>query len=112
MKRYAWFLILVIIFLQACNSFEAEQETPTIDREKMAQISADLHIIEAHLQNAPAKQRDSIRSILYYQMYKIHEVDSTELFENQQIYYQNPKEVEAMYGRVLEILNEKEKELK
>lgn len=111
MKRYSWFLILSIILLQACNSFEPKHETPTIDREKMAQITADLHIIEAHLQNSVAKERDSIRNTLYYQMYKIHDVDSTELFENQQIYYKNPKEVEVMYGRVLEILNEKEKNL-
>ena len=77
----------------------------------MAQISADLHIIESHLQNSPAKQRDSIRSILYYQLYEIHKLDSTELFENQLIYYKNPKEIEKIYGRVLEILGEKEEKL-
>ena len=44
-------------------------------------------------------------------MYEIHDIDSTELLENQKIYYQKPKEVEAMYGRILEILNEKEKNL-
>lgn len=111
MKRYAWFLILVTIFFSACHNSENTLQEPTINKEKMAQIAADLHIIEAHLQNSPAKQRDSIKSLLYYQMYKIHKVDSTELFENQQIYYQKPKEIEAMYGRVLEILDEKEKNL-
>lgn len=90
---------------------EPEHNTPTINQEKMAQIATDLHIIEAHLQNSPAKLRDSIRSLMYFQLYKIHEVDSTELIENQKMYYQNPKAVEKLYGRVLEILNEKEKNL-
>lgn len=111
MKRYTWFLIFIIICLVACNNSETQQAVPTIEEEKMVQITADLHIIEAHLQNSPAKQRDSIKSVLYYQMYKIHKIDSIELLENQKIYYQQPKKVEAMYGRVLEILNEKEKNL-
>lgn len=111
MKGITWVFVITLIFFYACSNSGNDIGTPKIDREKMAQISADLHIIESHLQNSPAKQRDSIRSTLYYQLYKIHEVDSTELFENQQIYYQKPKEVEKMYGRVLEILGEKEEKL-
>lgn len=112
MKRSGWFLIMmIIILLQACDNFEPEHETPSIDKEKMAQISADLHIIEAYLQNSPAVTRDSLKSLLYYQLYAIHDLDSTELFENQKLYYQNPSEVEALYGRVLEILEEREKDL-
>lgn len=109
--RNSWFLILMVIFIQACDKFEPARQTPTIDKEKMAQISADLHIIEAYLQNSPATTRDSIKSLMHYQLYEIHEIDSTELFENQQLYYQNPSEVEALYGRVLEILEEREKKL-
>ncbi|MGB1121803.1 MAG: DUF4296 domain-containing protein [Saprospiraceae bacterium] len=111
MKRYAWFLILTIIFFSACNNSGKLLEEPTIDQEKMAQIATDLHIIEAHLQNAPAKQRDSIKSLLYHQVYKIHNIDSTELLQNQKIYYQQPEMVEAIYGRILELLDEKEKKL-
>lgn len=111
MKRNGWFLIMMIIFLQACDDFEPKHEAPSIDKEKMAQISADLHIIEAYLQNSPATTRDSLKSLLYYQLYEIHDLDSTELFENQKLYYQNPSEIEALYGRVLEILEEREKEL-
>lgn len=108
MKRNALIFVSIIIFISACSQFSSK-ETPTINREKMAHIAADLHIIESHIQNSQAKKRDSIRSVLYHQFYKIHEIDSIKLYDNQMIYYQNPKDIEEMYGRVLEILEEREK---
>lgn len=111
MKSIWLVLISIMIFGVACNNYAPKHEKPTIPQEEMANIAADIHIIEAHAQNIPAKDRDSVKSIMYDQLFKIHKIEPDFFYENQQLYYKNPDAVEKLYIRVSEVLDEREKSL-
>jgi hypothetical protein len=111
MKSIWCILIILMVFGFGCNNYKPKYETPTIEKTKMADMVADVHIIESYIQNIDAKQRDSIKTVLYRELFEIHNIDTTEFYKNQQQYYTNPALVEDLYKDVLEKLNEKEKDV-
>lgn len=94
--------ILMTLGFVACSDYKPNYAEPTIEEDKMALIMADLHILEAYLQNTDPSKRDSIKSLLYDQLFKIHQLDSTTFYKNHKIYFSNSKTIEPLYEKVLE----------
>jgi len=105
-------LFIVIIVFSACDNYKPSYAEPTIGKEKMAKILTDLHIVEAHLQNIEAATRDSIRSMLYDQLFKTHEIDTVEFYENHKKYFSHSELIEPLYDDILLNIEEDIKELK
>lgn len=95
------FVLTMTTFI-ACDGYKPNYAAPTINQEKMAAIMSDLHILEAHLQNVEAAQRDSIKNLMYDQLFRIHQIDTTEFYRNQKIYFSHSETVEPLYEKVLE----------
>jgi hypothetical protein len=108
MKSIWWILILLMVFGFGCDNYAPKQGKPTIEEAKMAEMVTDVHIIEAYLQNVGAKQRDSVKTVLYQELFDIYKIDTTEFYKNQRIYYNNPEAVEKLYEEVLNNLAEKD----
>lgn len=98
-----------MVFGWGCDNYAPKQGTPTINTSKMSDIVADVHIIEAYIQNVDAKKRDSVKTVLYRELFEIHKIDTAEFYKNQRIYYNNPEAVEKLYEAVLKNLEEKDK---
>jgi hypothetical protein len=104
-------LFLMTIVFVACDNYKPNYAEPTIEKEKMAKILKDVHVIEAHLQNIEAATRDSIRNMLYDQLFKIHNTDTTEFYRNHKIYFSHSELVEPLYDDVLLNIEEEMKSL-
>jgi hypothetical protein len=111
MKSIWCILGTLMVFGCGCDDYAPKHGTPTIEQSKMADMITDVHIIESYIQNIDAKKRDSVKTILYHELFEIYEIDTTEFYKNQRSYYENPMAVEGLYKDVLEKLNEKEKEI-
>ena len=108
MKRIWCILILLMVFSFGCDNYAPKQGKPTIEEAKMAEMVTDVHIIEAYLQNVGAKQRDSVKTVLYREFFEMYKIDTAEFYKNQRIYYNNPEAVEKLYEDVLNNLVEKD----
>jgi hypothetical protein len=95
------FVLTISIFI-ACDNYKPNYAEPTVNQEKMAAMMVDLHILEAYLQNVEAAKRDSIKSTLYDQLFKTHQVNATEFYKNQKIYFSHSETIEPLYDKVLE----------
>lgn len=111
MKSIWRILTILIAFGFGCSNYAPEHGKSTIDEKKMAEMVADIHIIEAYIQNVQATERDSVKTILYHELFKIYAVDTAVFYENQRLYYENPAKVETLYKAVLEKLDETDKDL-
>ncbi|NJN78963.1 MAG: DUF4296 domain-containing protein [Saprospiraceae bacterium] len=111
MKSNWWILTIIILFGFGCDNYMPKHSEPTIDKEKMAKMVTDVHIIEAYVQNVNAAERDSVKAVLYNELFEIYEIDTTEFYKNQRSYYNNPEVVEDLYKTVLENLEENDKGL-
>ena len=107
MKSIWWILTILIVFGFGCDDYKPEHGVPTIDEKTMEEMVSDVHLIEAYAQNVKASKRDSIKSVMYQALFEIYEVDTTEFYRNQRMYYEDPVAVENLYKEVLNVLDEK-----
>lgn len=104
-------LLVVIIVFSACDNYKPNYAEPTIDEEKMVNILTDVHILEAHLQNIEAATRDSVRNMMYDQIFKIHQIDTVDFYENHKRYFSHSELIEPLYDKILLNIEEEIKEL-
>ncbi|MFT5832644.1 MAG: hypothetical protein ACI97N_000257 [Cognaticolwellia sp.] len=109
MKSIWGVLTILIVFSFSCDDYKPKHGIPTIDEETMAKMVSDIHIIEAYAQNVKATERDSVKSVFYQALFKVYDIDTTEFYKNQRLYYENPVATEKLYEDVLKILDEKNK---
>ena len=106
MKSIWWILTILIVFGFGCDDYKPKYAEPTIDEKTMAEMVSDIHLIEAYSQNVKASDRDSIKSVMYQALFEMYEIDTTEFYKNQRLYYENPVAVEKLYKEVLNVLDE------
>lgn len=94
-----------------CDDYAPKHEKPTIAEKKMAEMVADVHLIEAYVQNVKAEERDSVKSVLYHELFEMYAIDTAEFYKNQRLYYEDPAKIETLYKAVLEKLDETDKGL-
>jgi|AntRauTorckE5430_2_1112549.scaffolds.fasta_scaffold05170_2 hypothetical protein len=111
MKSIYCVLTILIVFGLGCDDYAPKYEEPTIDEKKMAEMVANVHIIEAYAQNVKATERDSVKAVLYNELFEMYAIDTAVFYENQRLYYENPTAVENLYEDVLQILEDKGQEI-
>jgi Domain of unknown function (DUF4296) len=90
-------IVIFLIFLFfGCQNTEEKQ---TISDEKMVKIVADLYSIEAILQGANAKYRDSLAPIFQAQVFDFQQVTRVEYEKNIRILTKNPTQLDSILTR-------------
>jgi len=95
------------IFLLVCSVFfscQNKDKVLEIDEDKIVQILADMHIIEASITSVNAYYRDSLQQVALAKCAEIHEMTVEEL-EAQIMYIdQRPEFHRKLYQRVIDTL--------
>lgn len=114
MKKLLFILsIIVLIAAAACDNPPVPEPENLIEREKMVEMLADVHLAEAAFNSL--RHRDSIveessSANFYYSILDKYEVQDT-VFEKSFVFYASqPRQFEKMYREAMNILNEMEQE--
>ena len=87
-----------MLFLFACTKNE---ESLTIEKEKMVLILVDVYLAEGALQPVKVTKKDSLAATYYEQIFKIHDIKEEDFLENIRILRENPKLSKDIYKKVL-----------
>jgi hypothetical protein len=101
-------LLSVLLLLAACDNYKPKSIEAGIEAEKMAALLADMHLIEAYIQDVDAEVRDSVRTALYGQVFKIHAVDTAAFRRDYPAYFGESAKADALYQQVNAILQKRE----
>ncbi|MCP4442612.1 MAG: DUF4296 domain-containing protein [Aureispira sp.] len=92
---------LTILLLSSCYK-NPELPPPAIPQQKMADILADIHLVEALLTEiVPGDKKDSLAQFYYQQVYFIHDVSGEDIEQSMEIYYQDPFILDSLYTKVV-----------
>ena len=73
--------ILLIILITVISCSKPTEQNLAIPKEELKKVLMDVHIAEAVLQPLSEKQKDSLRTVYYDQIYKIHDINP-QAYEN------------------------------
>lgn len=107
MSRLIIFFLLLGISVSGCRSKEAK-----IDEDLLARVIADMHIADSGLQRQDKRLKDSMRNEYLDMISKIHSIDKMEIKAQVEKVMDDKEKHSKVYTRVIEILKEKEKEIK
>lgn len=96
-----WLCLLAI----GCSK-QVEKPKELIPETKMISVLKEVHIAEAAIQSAKADQKDSIATLYYSTIFKIHDIGEQSFYESLDYYMMQPKRFEQMYEQVVEKINE------
>lgn len=107
-------LFLILPFVYTCKSNKQKISKPEnfIQKEKMAEILADIHIAEASLLYIH-KNKDSFAQYTvdyYHYISEIYDIDEKIFLDNMNYYLSNLEELNEIYALVNEILSTKQGE--
>ena len=104
-------LALLIFLTLIGTACQTEQELP-IQEDKLIEVLADAHIAEAAVQSLPYLHRDSLVSLYYDQIFKIHNVSRSDFEQSLKMLEYNPDKMLEIYEQVTEHLNRVELEVR
>ena len=88
---------VLVVLLIACTQQKSKQfDTSYVN------LIIDIHTAEAAIQQAPRFKRDSVAKLYYTQIAEMHKMTRTELKEKMDTLYQNPKQMERIYKKALQ----------
>lgn len=106
LKRYG---LLFFLFCAAVSCGQ-DEDTGGIEEDKLIAVLIDVHIAEAAVQALRGETKDSVINVYYDQICTIHGVGRDEFETTMEKYRNEPKRMEALYGRVLEEMERQEVE--
>lgn len=80
---------------------------PALSEEKLAQIMADCFVVEAALQTASARERDSLSAVFYPQVFDIHGVTKESYEKDVEILSLHPARLDSVLSQALRLLEVK-----
>jgi Domain of unknown function (DUF4296) len=110
MKFHKILIILVIVF--GCKPKNDDKPNNLIPKAKMAKLLADIHILEGKVNKLGVVNTDTTSFIFRKyeaELFKKHEIDTTEYFESYKYYLINPDDFTDVYKQAVEIIKEKNK---
>lgn len=114
MKKLLFILSIIVLFAAAaCDDPPMPKPEKLIERDKMVEMLADIHIAEAafnSLRHRDSLVQNSSSADFYYSILEKYNVQDT-VFEQSFVFYASqPREFEKMYREAMNILNELEQE--
>lgn len=114
MKKILLILSVIVLFAAAaCDDPPMPEPERLIERDKMVEMVADIHLAEAafnSLRHRDSLVQNSSSANFYYSILGKYDVQDT-VFEQSFVFYASqPREFEKMYREAMNILNEMEQE--
>ncbi len=97
---------IIFIMAIAWSACTKTGETLPIEEKKMVEILVDVHLAESAMQDLTSAIRDSVGNMYYQQIYKIHGVSKADFDKTIYLLKQNPLQMNEIYKKVLEKLDE------
>lgn len=102
-----WLLLLSGLLVMACGTPGDDRPANLLDEDRMVAILVDVHLAENRVSRLGLPSSDSANVVykrLERQIFKKHGVD-TSAYEKSYVYYSShPREMEAIYKRIVETL--------
>lgn len=113
MQKYLFIFIITCCFI-SCAPPKEEIPADVIAQGPMAEIIADIHLAEAFNGLHPKKGDTSASVTLgYYEViYKKHGITKPQFDSSYHYYIHHPVMLDSVYNQVIEILSDRESELK
>jgi hypothetical protein len=110
MMKFLFLVFCTIITFSACNGPKNETlENAAYDPEKLANLLADIQLVESVKRITANEKDDYIDSVDYYSsVFKKHHVTKEEFEAGMEYFSHRPDELEKVYERVIEVLSERE----
>jgi Domain of unknown function (DUF4296) len=83
----------ICVVLLACNK---QQEQPTIPREKMSEVLADIFIADAAISSGFGGMRDTMQAYYYEQVFQLHSITREQYQQNMAIYSKSLVEMDSL----------------
>lgn len=101
-------LMLVVVFLVACQQDTIKKPTPFLDQNQMVALLTDLQLADAYLSDLKAKGTDvkDLSTKVHDSVFRIHQVPREAFDANLAWYSANIKELNKVYEDVLENLEQ------
>lgn len=97
-------LLVISIFFCSC-SLKEEQEQPRLSFSKMSEVLADVHIMEGELQGINATEKDSVASLYYYYIFKLHKIKEEDFYQSLDYYEKHPDLYEQLYSATADTIS-------
>lgn len=92
-KMTAWWRGIRVVTIFCCMGCIGNSEPPSLDRDQMSRIMADLYIADAAAIGLGGYSHDSLVHVYYSQVFQIHGTTAEEYEQNIRIYTQNPEQM-------------------
>jgi hypothetical protein len=114
MKKLLFILSVILLFAAAaCDDPPMPEPENLVDREKMVQMLADIHLADAtfnSLRHRDSVIQESSSANFYYSILEKYDVQDSTYEQSFVFYASQPRKFEKMYREAMNILNEKEQE--
>ena len=103
-------IVLLFIFLSSCIEKQTDEEKNVLSQEQLASLLIQIYIAEASADNLPYAKDSSIKYFLPFEqnLLKSKSISDSVLRKTYQYYFAHPKELEKVYGVVIDSLVLKE----
>jgi hypothetical protein len=105
MKEFLFYSIISIV-LYSCSA-NNEKPDNILEKQKLAEVLIDIHLIEARTTQARLPRDSSISYFTYLKdsIFKLHNIDSATYRQSMIYYSENIREIDLIYEIVLDSLN-------
>lgn len=107
MQRLLFILLSLFFFIVSCGK---QKPSGVLSEHKMGELLTEVSLIDAYLNTLPIDSGRKVMPVLYGNIFKEFDIDSTQFKYNLDFYYGNPKLTEKIYTVVEGKLREYEKE--
>ena len=103
--------LITVLFIVSCNSPKEKAPGNLLPPDSMVSILVDIHLAEAASNVTRLSDVQSFKAPeLYPAIFKSHQTDSAAFHSSFNYYLKHPKELEAIYDKVLNELSRRESE--
>lgn len=89
--------IILMVTLFSCNE---EKLSLSMDKEKLVDILADMHVAEEMIGKFREEDKDSVRNLIMNEITEIHQIDTSTIFSEIRLIQNNPELGLEVYGEV------------
>lgn len=97
--RWCWWFVVATLLLKGCDF-----KRPPVEEERLVAVLVDLHIAAPYidLRNPLPADRDSVGHGMYPEILKRHNLTRDSFFAGIAYYQQRPKQLQALYEKVIQ----------
>ncbi len=100
-----YFSLISLIFLFTITACNSDTSLSFAEKQKFQSVFLDILIADSAVENAPLRQRDSLKKVYYQQIFKLHDMTEQDYTSYTDRLYDNPGQAQEIYATILDSLN-------